>query len=469
MIKASMPTLLDPIFELFNTMIKNSLYSNHWKLDILSPVHKKDAKDEPGNYRGIAVASHFGKLFNTILKTKLQLFCDTNRLLSPEQISGRKSSRSADRLTVARFFIEKYALNGKKKLYACFFDLKKAFDTVDRTILLYKLISKYHIGGSFLKLLQEMYQNNQMYVKLSSGLTQPFLTTMGVKQGCVLSPLIFNLFINDLPDQFDDQCDPVLISNRRVQALMFADDVMVVSKSAKGLKRAINITVEYFKSINLSVNFEKSQVMIFNARGVQLDKHPDHQFHAGDQVLQVVPEYTYLGIKLTPSGVASHGATELFLKSRRSWFSMSNLIYRHKRMSTDRAFQIFDQLVTSIGLYNCESWLPMIMTKKSFNDENSTLKFWENFQLETLNQKICRMVLGVHRKSSRLGTIGELGRFPVFVKALCHLLKYQAQISKLDDESLVCKMVQEIKANPSQELNTWWGRVEKIKENLAVK
>ena len=94
-------------------------------MDILSPVHKKDAKDEPGNYRGIAVASHFGKLFNTILKGRLQLFCDINRLLSPEQISGRKSSRSADHLTVARFFIEKYALNGKKKLYACFLILKR--------------------------------------------------------------------------------------------------------------------------------------------------------------------------------------------------------------------------------------------------------------------------------------------------------------------------------------------------------
>ena len=74
-----------------------------------------------------------------------------------------------------------------------------------------------------------------------------------------------------------------------------------------------------------------------------------------------------------------------------------------------------------------------------------------------------------NKKSNRLGTIGELGRFPVFVKALCHMLKYQAQISKTDDDSLVCKMVQEIKANPIQELNTWWGRVEMIKENLAVK
>ena len=116
MIKASMPTLLDPIFELFKTMITNSIYSSHWKVDILSPVHKKLEKDDPNNYRGIAVASHFGKLFNSILKNRLQKFCDTYKIVSPEQISGRKSSRPADHLTVVRYFIEKYALNGRKKL-----------------------------------------------------------------------------------------------------------------------------------------------------------------------------------------------------------------------------------------------------------------------------------------------------------------------------------------------------------------
>ena len=261
-----------------------------------------------------------------------------------------------------------------------------------------------------------MYANNQMFVKLSSGLTQPFNTTVGVKQGCVLSPMIFNLFINDLPDHFDDQCDPLTLGDRKVQSLMFADDVMLLSQSASGLRRAINITVDYFTNINLSVNFDKTQVMIFNSRGLLLDKDPQHKFHAGGHLLKVVAEYTYLGIKLTPSGSPSPGSEELFLKARRSWFSISNLIYRHKRMPTDKALQIFDQLVTSIGFYSCESWLPLIITKKSFNENNSILSFWENFKLETLNQKICRMILGVHKKSSRLGVIGELGRFPVFIK-----------------------------------------------------
>ena len=91
-------------------------------------------------------------------------------------------------------------------------------------------------------------------------------------------------------------------------------------------------------------------------------------FFVNGKKMKIVKEYTYLGFKLTPSGCASHGSTELFDKARRSWYSISNMIYQHKKMQTDKAFQIFDQLVSSIGLYNCEFWLPLTIPKKSFLD-----------------------------------------------------------------------------------------------------
>ena len=120
--------------------------------------------------------------------------------------------------------------------------------------------------------------------------------------------MIFNLFINDLPNQFDDQCDPVFIGNHPVHSLMFADDVVILSQSAAGLKRAIKKTVNYFEKLNLTVNFDKSQIMLFNSRGLLLDNDPDHIFEVNIQKLKIVKEYTYLGFKLTPSGCATHGA-----------------------------------------------------------------------------------------------------------------------------------------------------------------
>ena len=91
----------------------------------------------------------------------------------------------------------------------------------------------------------------------------------------------------------------MVVGDRKVQALMFADDVIVLSQTANGLKRAIDITVRFFENINLSVNFSKSQIMIFNSRGLLLDKNPDYQFYAGSKKLKMVNEYTYLGMKFT--------------------------------------------------------------------------------------------------------------------------------------------------------------------------
>ena len=80
------------------------------------------------------------------------------------------------------------------------------------------------------------------------------------------------------------------------------------------------------------------------------------------------------------------------------------------------------------------------------------------------------MILSVHKKSSRLGVIGELGRFPLFIKGVCHVLKYQAHLlQNIGNGSLVSKAVQEMKSSPNPSLNSWWGRVEKIKEKLGIK
>ena len=84
-----------------------------------------------------------------------------------------------------------------------------------------KLLKDYKIGGNLLKKLKNMYTENQMYVKLDDGLTQPFITTTGLKQGCIFSPLLFNLYVNHLPAVYDSECDPVYIGTSPVHCLMW--------------------------------------------------------------------------------------------------------------------------------------------------------------------------------------------------------------------------------------------------------
>ena len=111
-----------------------------------------------------------------------------------------------------------------------------------------------------LSILKELYDENLIYVKLSDGLTQPFKSNSGVKQGCVLSPLCFNLFINKLCSVYVNEhgksnfSDPVYIQNTPLNCLMWADDCVVMSQSSTGLQNAINSKANFFKNLGLPVN-----------------------------------------------------------------------------------------------------------------------------------------------------------------------------------------------------------------------
>ena len=464
MLKTSGKVLGIYFVKLFNNIQSSSFYPTIWKKDILHPIHKSDEKTDPNNFRGIAISSCFGKLFSKLLKNRLQTFCDKNNIIHRIQGSGKKSSRTSDHLMVIKYLIDKIVKNQRKKLYACFVDIKKAFDCTNRQLLFYKLLSEYNIGGNFLKLLQSLYDKHEVYVRLSEGLLQPIITTIGVKQGCGLSPLLFNIFINKLPEIFDKSCDPIKLGNLDINALLWADDLVILSESGTGLQNSIDKTFSFYQSLGLELNTKKTKVMVFSCGG-RICK--DFVFLAGGAIIETVDSYQYLGIKTKSSGSMQLATDELFTKANRAWFAISNVLYQHKKLPVFKAFQLFDSLIKPIFLYATEFWLPFIVPKKGFESQTDILKFWENFQPELLNQKLCRLLLSVHKRCSRLAVLGELGRYPVLIPALRHCLKYQFHIDTLDSDSLVSKTILEMKNNP--EIDCWLSRVDKIKSLFNIK
>ena len=108
--------------------------------------------------------------------------------------------------------------------------MSRAFDGIWRKALLVKLL-RYNIGGHFYKTIKAMYKDANCCVKTQEGFSQIFKTSRGVKQGEVLSPTLFNLFINDIPNIFDNECNPVILKSWKVNTLMYADDIILVSRT----------------------------------------------------------------------------------------------------------------------------------------------------------------------------------------------------------------------------------------------
>ena len=135
--------------------------------------------------------------------------------------------------TILGSLVDKHmSTNRNDKVYACFVDFKKAFDSVWHEGLFFKLLEN-KIDGSFFRLIKSLYANSKCAVKLSKSRTEFFSYSRGVRQGCVLSPILFNLYINELATIFENaNSDPFILPNgTKLSCLLYADDLIILSKN----------------------------------------------------------------------------------------------------------------------------------------------------------------------------------------------------------------------------------------------
>ena len=224
MLKASQSYLLDSLHKVFNKVLITGVYPKLWAKGYIVPIFKCGSKDDPSNYRGITIGSCLGKLFGKILNTRLENFLNSRNIISAEQIGFCKGKRTSDHHFVLKTLIDKYTQQNSKKLYTCFIDLKKAFDTVDHNGLFYKL-RKIGVSNIFYNVSKSMYTATELAVKIDAEhLTDNFMSDIGVRQGDNLGPTLFKIFINDLVNIFNDSCNPVYLESLKLNCLLYADD-----------------------------------------------------------------------------------------------------------------------------------------------------------------------------------------------------------------------------------------------------
>ena len=176
------------------------------------------------------------------LNTRINNYLEENNYNNTYQAGFKKNSRTSDHLFTLRTLIDKYVKYSKKKgkLFACFVDLLRAFDTcVWRTGLEYKSLQN-NIGGYMYNIIKNMYKAPDIKIKIQGCFTYRIHTNIGVKQGCMLSPTSFNIYINDLPEIFDKNCEPPLLQDMPINSLLYADDLILLSQTQKGLQTSLN-------------------------------------------------------------------------------------------------------------------------------------------------------------------------------------------------------------------------------------
>ena len=248
------------------------------------------------------------KLFSRILHNRIEKHIIDNDIMMENQTGFRKGYRTSDHILTLKSIIEKQIKKGVY-LYTCFVDFEKAFDTFWRNAL-FKKLEYMGIKGNLVRILRNMYSEVNYSIKLPYGLTDPITSSTGLKQGCVLSPLLFNLYVNDLPFFLNE-------TQYLTNVLMYADDLVLMSTSKAGLQRCLEDLQTYCGKWKLKVNINKTKIVTFNKSGKLLKRQ---LFFYGEKTLENVHEFKYLGIIIKSSGIFSKGISELSNKALKVLF-----------------------------------------------------------------------------------------------------------------------------------------------------
>ena len=298
--------------------------SQEWKDATIKVLHKKD-RTECSNYRGLSLVAHAGKVLLKIVANRLGDFCEEAGILPEEQCSFRPQRSTTDMMFVVRR-LQELGRTSNTSVEICFIDLAKAYDSVDR-VLLWEILARFGVPPRIIKVNRMSHDGMRARVQLDDGdFSAWFNVCQGLRQGCVLSPLLFNIFfaavIIVVLQRFAE--DPLIISDlvylddapkgedgrprkegmlemvrRAVWGMLYADDAGLVSTSPRGLTRMMGVIVVTCQEFGLTVLEKKTEAM-------HLWSHPHTasnalRIEAAGQRYKQTTEFVYLGGAISES------------------------------------------------------------------------------------------------------------------------------------------------------------------------
>ena len=257
--------------------------------------------------------------------------------------------------------------------------------------------------------------------------------------------------MNELPLSFNaSNTDPFTLPNgTKLNSLLYADDLVILSKSKTGLDNCLKALECFNAKWLLNVNYRKTKILVFQKSG----KKPKHlSFSINSTPIEIVQEYTYLGIRITSSGTFTIAQKVLAEKALNAIFKIRKHI-NFAKLPIGVARKIFVTAIQPILTYGCEVWGAYI--KLNFDT-------WDKTPIEKTHVRFCKMFLGLNRKASNHATRGEMGSFPLQIVIIGHILTYYYYLNSKDDSSIVKQALNIMHKNSSKIANSYINNINNI-------
>ena len=343
--KNSHPVLYIMFAALFNSCIIHQFLPEALLLVHLIPLIKNKLKDaaDPGNYRPIAITTISSKLFESVILQRLSPY-----LYTTDNQFGFKANHSTDTcIYILKELINYYTSSGSP-VFLCFVDVRKAFDRVNYL----KLFLKLHKRGTPLYLISLLFcwfSTQQFCVKWGNVLSYSFGSSNGLRQGGILSPLLFNVYTDELNVRLNALPIGCTVNGFIINNLCYADDMVLISPSAHGLQRLIDTCSFYADEHDILYNESKTQCMSILPRTLRLIEDPP--IHLKDHRLTFVKEFPYLGHIITNN----QKDTVDIEQRRRKLCSLGNMITRRFAFCHQETKLLLFRTYCN-NIYGCSLW-----------------------------------------------------------------------------------------------------------------
>ncbi|OXA39927.1 putative RNA-directed DNA polymerase from transposon BS [Folsomia candida] len=343
------------LLECFNEIFASEQTPEEWGLSITVMLHKKGDKLNPNNYRPIALLNSLLKLFTHIICHRLTKWANECHIL-PESQCGFRAGRGCDDQIFTLTSAITIGTRGKRaSVFGLFIDFARAFPSIPHD----KLWNKLHtigVSGKIIRLLQSLYSNASTKIRLQDAYSSPIAITTGLLQGEILSPLLFSLYTCDIEEILSNlDVSGVKISpSLTIHLLMYADDTIVLSSTCDGLRMKIRALQKYFAQLSLNVHLAKAKVIVFRRNGGRLPKGTTFTYNG--EPIEIVNQYTYLGVPFSSSGVFCKAAKHFKQKGLAALGATWSILTRSRFEGMQKKFNLFSALVTSTALYGAHLW-----------------------------------------------------------------------------------------------------------------
>lgn len=373
-----------------------------WMVIDIVPIYKKGDVSICDNYRPISIIDMFSKAFGNLLKTRVEAVVEGKLL---EAQAGFRKHRSCQDMIFILRMLRGYSKEVRQAIYGCFVDLRKAYDSVDRETL-WKVLQHYGIDGDLLDMIKLLYRNTRAAIRVGEGRTEEFSLKAGVKQGCVLSPLLFNIYLDFVVRQAIKRFGEAGVGVARggkefwynpmggrakgmddmgvlnLAALLYADDTALLASSYKDICKMVNILEEVTKEWGLTISIPKTKIMVWEAPEGEV-RPP--LFIRGE-VVEEVQEFKYLGSMFTSVGGDTRDVEVRINKAWGCFHKFKRKVWRQRAFGLATKMKIYKMTVIPTLLYGSESW---------------TLTEAEEDKLESVQMRMLRSIMRISLKDHK--------------------------------------------------------------------